>query len=166
VRRIVLLSTLTPGRCFTLVEPPSEFEEDDRAERVVGSRSILTPEVAWKILTVEGGQAECEHAIGESKSRRKLPEAKSVPAPVIARGKLAFETFALPAGFDLRDHAARVEAFGRAFVPSVTGSLAGYRGGPPWVAKRLGDPRARPARNATIDPPPAANRPRRASWGC
>ena len=68
MRRIVLLSTLTPGRCFTLVEPPAEFEEDDRAERVVGSRSILTPELAWKILTVAGGQVESENALGEAKS--------------------------------------------------------------------------------------------------
>jgi len=68
VRRIVLLSTLTPGRCFTLVEPPSEFDEDDHAERVVGGRSILTPEVAWKILTITGALAETENALGESKS--------------------------------------------------------------------------------------------------
>ena len=65
MRRIVLLSTLTPGRCFTLVEPPSEFEEDDRGERVVGGRSILTPEVAWKISSIEGTEAEAENALGE-----------------------------------------------------------------------------------------------------
>ncbi len=66
MRRIVLLSSLTPGRCFTLVEPPSEFEEDEHAERVVGGRSILTPEVAWKILTIGADTAECENALGES----------------------------------------------------------------------------------------------------
>lgn len=68
MRRIVLLSTLTPGRCFTLVEPPSEFEEDEAAERVTAGRSILTPEVAWKILTIQGTQAETENALGETKS--------------------------------------------------------------------------------------------------
>lgn len=65
MRRIVLLSTLTPGRCFTLVEPPSEFDEDDRGERIVGGRSILTPEVAWKIGEITDGEAEAENALGE-----------------------------------------------------------------------------------------------------
>lgn len=67
MRRIVLLSALTPGRCFTLVEPPSEFDEDDRGERVVGGRSILTPEVAWKIGVIEGNECEAENAIGETR---------------------------------------------------------------------------------------------------
>lgn len=66
MRRIVLLSTLTPGRCFTLVEPPSEFDEDERGERVTGGRSILTPEVAWKITSLSGAEAEAENALGES----------------------------------------------------------------------------------------------------
>ncbi len=66
MRRIVLLSTLTPGRCFTLVEPPSEFDEDDRGERVVGGRSILTPEVAWKVVSLEGDKCEAENALGEA----------------------------------------------------------------------------------------------------
>jgi len=68
VRRIVLLSALTPGRCFTLSEPPSAFEEDETAERTVAGRSILTPELAWKILTIQGAQAETENALGEKKS--------------------------------------------------------------------------------------------------
>lgn len=66
MRRIVPLSTLSSGRCFTLVEPPSEFDEDDRGERVVGARSILTPEVAWKVVGMEGGTCEAENALGES----------------------------------------------------------------------------------------------------
>jgi hypothetical protein len=65
VRRIVLLSTLTPGRCFTLVEPPVSYDEDDRGERVVGGRSILTPEVAWKIGVIEEVEVEAENALGE-----------------------------------------------------------------------------------------------------
>ena len=66
MRRIVLLSTLSPGRCFTLVEPPTEFDEDDRGERVVGGRSILTPEVAWKISAIEGDEAEAENVTTET----------------------------------------------------------------------------------------------------
>lgn len=67
MRRIVLLSTLTPGRCFTMDEPSSEFDEDDRGERVLGGRSILTPEVAWKIINIAGAEAEAENALGESR---------------------------------------------------------------------------------------------------
>ncbi|MBL8787898.1 MAG: hypothetical protein JNJ59_23580 [Deltaproteobacteria bacterium] len=66
MRRIVLLSSLSPGRCFTLVEPPAEFDEDDRAERVTGAQSILTPEVAWKINAIEGSDFDAESAIGET----------------------------------------------------------------------------------------------------
>lgn len=68
MRRIVLLSTLTPGRCFTLVEPPSQFEEDDQAKRVVAGQSILTPDAAWKILSIQGAQFESENALGEAKT--------------------------------------------------------------------------------------------------
>lgn len=67
MRRIVLLSTLTPGRCFTLVDPPADFDEDDRGERVVGGRSILTPEVAWKIGAIEEQEVEAENALGETR---------------------------------------------------------------------------------------------------
>lgn len=81
-------------------------------------------------------QAIFTHHIA-SKSKRKLPSAKSVPAPVIERGKLVFKPFSLPAGFDFRDHEARVEAFARAFVMSVTGSLGDYRVATAWVRERF-----------------------------
>jgi len=67
VRRIVLLSTLTPGRCFALVEPPAELDEDDHGKRLVEGRSILTPEFAWRIVTVESAEAEAENALGDSR---------------------------------------------------------------------------------------------------
>lgn len=72
-------------------------------------------------------QAIFTHHIASKTAKRKLPAAKSVPAPVVRRGKLSFRPFALPAGFDLRDHAARVDQFGRAFVASVTSSPSDYR---------------------------------------
>jgi hypothetical protein len=73
-----------------------------------------------------------------SKSRRKLPSATSVPAPVIENGRLVFKPFALPEGFDFRDHDARVEQFARAFVMSVTGSPAEYAVARDYVKNRFG----------------------------
>ncbi|MGN6110339.1 MAG: hypothetical protein ACTHU0_34870 [Kofleriaceae bacterium] len=72
--------------------------------------------------------------------RRKLPAARALPAPVIERGALVFRPFALPAGFDLRDHDARVELFGRAFVTSVTRSRADYGIAKSWVVAQFGAP--------------------------
>lgn len=65
MRRIVLLSTLTPGRCFTLVEPVADFDENDPADRLSAARSILTPEAAWKYLQVIDGEVEAENALGD-----------------------------------------------------------------------------------------------------
>ena len=86
-------------------------------------------------------QAIFTHHISARSRQRKLPEAKSVPAPLVEKGKLVFKPFALPAGFDMRDHATRVEAFGRAFVASVTGSLADYRIARDWVVAKFGGER-------------------------
>jgi hypothetical protein len=83
-------------------------------------------------------QAIFTHHIASRTRTRKLPATKAVPAPVIERSRLAFRPYALPAGFDLRDHDARVDAFGRAFVSAVTGSLADYRVATAWVTRRFG----------------------------
>ncbi len=82
-------------------------------------------------------QAIFTHHIASRSRTRKLPVAKSIPAPVIERGKLAFRPFPLPAGFDFRDHDARVEAFGRAFVSSVTGSLDDFRVATTWILRKF-----------------------------
>lgn len=81
-------------------------------------------------------QAIFTHHIGSRSKKRKLPPAKAVPAPVIERGTLRYKPFALPRGFDFRDHDARVQAFGRAFVTSVTGALSEYRVATDWVRRR------------------------------
>lgn len=75
MRRIVLLSSLTPGRCFTLVEPVADvelpargaaiFDENEPGDRLSASRSILTPEVAWKYNAMVDGEVECENALGD-----------------------------------------------------------------------------------------------------
>ncbi len=85
-------------------------------------------------------QAIFTHHIASKSARRKLPAATSIPAPVVRRGKLSFRPFALPDGFDLRDHATRVEQFGRAFVASVTSSPSDYRIARDHVLTRFGAP--------------------------
>jgi hypothetical protein len=82
-------------------------------------------------------QAIFTHHIGSRSRKRKLPPAKAVPAPVVANGRLTFRPFALPPGFDFRDHDTRVEAFGRAFVTSVTGSRADHAVAIAWVKARF-----------------------------
>lgn len=73
-----------------------------------------------------------------SKSRRKLPSATAIPAPVVRGGQLVFEPFPLPQGFDFRDHDARVQTFARAFVMSVTETLADYEVATRYVRARFG----------------------------
>lgn len=85
-------------------------------------------------------QAIFTHHIAARSKHRKLPQTKSIPAPVIEHGKrakLVYKPFALPTGFDMRDHATRVDAFGRAFVSSVTQTLADYRVALAWVEREF-----------------------------
>jgi hypothetical protein len=78
---------------------------------------------------------------------RRLLAIRAVPAPVIERGRVKLASFALPHGFDLRDHAARVSLFGRAFVDAITGSVDDYRVAAAHVVARWG----RPGERAPID---------------
>ncbi|MDX2094124.1 MAG: hypothetical protein SFX73_40210 [Kofleriaceae bacterium] len=82
-------------------------------------------------------QAIFTHHIASRSRSRKLPRIKSIPAPVIERGKVVYKPFALPTGFDLRDHVTRVDSFGRAFVSSVTQTLAEYRVAVAWVEREF-----------------------------
>jgi len=75
VRRIVLLSTLTAGRCFTLTEPLSDSDEDDEGERVSTAREIIVPEAAWKVTGSAEGEVQAENALGED---RAFPPATKV----------------------------------------------------------------------------------------
>ncbi len=83
-------------------------------------------------------QAIFTHHIASRPDRRSRLSARTIPAPVIERGKLVFRPFRLPPEFDIRDHATRVDAFGRAFVTSITGSLEDYRIATDWVLARFG----------------------------
>lgn len=82
-------------------------------------------------------QAIFTHHIAAKTKKKKLPVAKSLPAPRIERGKLVWKPFALPAGFDFRDHDVRVSAFEDAFVRSVTGSRDDYAVATSWVNRRF-----------------------------
>lgn len=68
MRRIVLLSTLSPGRCFTLTEPQPDLDEDDEGERVTTAREIIVPEAAWKVNTVTAAEVQAENALGDDKT--------------------------------------------------------------------------------------------------
>ncbi len=65
MRRVVLLSSLTVGRCFTVAESPAEFEEDERAAGLGAMRTIVVPEEAWRIVQTVGDEAECENALAD-----------------------------------------------------------------------------------------------------
>jgi hypothetical protein len=61
----VLLSSLTPGRCFTFDAPQAPFDEERPSEKLTAARSILSPEVAWKVLASVGEEVEAENARGD-----------------------------------------------------------------------------------------------------
>jgi hypothetical protein len=67
MRRIVLLSSLTQGRCFTFEVPTTPFDEERPGEKLAAAKSILTPEAAWKIVGVTAGEFDAVNASGETK---------------------------------------------------------------------------------------------------
>ena len=87
MRRIVLLSTLTPGRCFTLSEPMSIAEEDEGGERLSTAREVIVPESAWKIGDPTGGDIEAENALGDT--RTFAPTTKVIELPRQGYDRLA-----------------------------------------------------------------------------
>ena len=66
MRRIVPLSSLTTGRCFTLAETPKEADEDDTAKRFRAGLSILQADIVWKVTGPDDDGVACESALGES----------------------------------------------------------------------------------------------------
>ena len=67
MRRTVLLSSLSVGRCFTLDVPPGGSEEPSGSE-VKRSTPILAPAAAWKVVGDEAGQVQAESAAGERRA--------------------------------------------------------------------------------------------------
>ncbi len=75
MRRVVLLSSLTVGRCFTLAASPAEYAEDERAAGLGALRTIIPPEEAWRIAQVIGDEVEAESAKSEV---RRFPAGQKV----------------------------------------------------------------------------------------
>ncbi len=137
---------------------PPTFDEECRAlaRALYDGLAIADPQERFATLSrltvrhFAREQAIFTHQIGPPPSRpqpvvlRRLLAIRAVPAPVVAAGRVKLAPFALPAGFDLRDHAARVSLFGRAFVDAVTGSVDDYRVAVAHVVARWGRPRERP----------------------
>lgn len=68
MRRPVLVSSLSVGRCFAVDVPPGGSEEPSAAE-VKRTSSILAPEAAWKVVGQEDGdQVVAENAVGERRT--------------------------------------------------------------------------------------------------
>jgi hypothetical protein len=91
-------------------------------------------------------QAIFTYHLGRGKTRSGLlasmTRVRSVAAPRIVRGRrgleLTFLPYALPAGFEMSDHEARVEQFGRAFVRSITATRPEYEVATRYVNDRFG----------------------------
>ncbi len=72
MRRVVPLSSLTPGRCFTLAAPPAPAEIDDHdgpgPNRVasVFSRSVLQADAVFKVVGPGDDGVEVVDAAGAS----------------------------------------------------------------------------------------------------
>jgi hypothetical protein len=73
---------------------------------------------------------------------RSVTRVRSIEAPRIVAGRrgleLVFRPYALPTGFEMSDHEARVEEFDRAFVQSITGTVAEYHAAMRYVGRRFG----------------------------
>ncbi len=78
MRRKVLLSSLTVGRCFTLaLEPGGTTEESPKSAR--RGDSIVTPESAWKVVDVSEEATQAQNAKGEEQSFAPGSEVVEIP---------------------------------------------------------------------------------------
>ena len=66
MRREVLLSGLTTGRCFTL--PPREPTLDEKPKSVGRSDPILAPAEAWRVTSDEDESVNAVNALGETRA--------------------------------------------------------------------------------------------------
>lgn len=70
--RKIYLSSLTAGRCFTVVasDPPVSTSEGDKEEGTHSQslrqgRSMMDPSMAWRVLGVAGEEINAESAAGD-----------------------------------------------------------------------------------------------------
>lgn len=112
------------------------------------------------IFTYHMGSSEGRAPARASALLKSLTAPRAVPAPVVERTRsgrrVVFRPYRLPPGFEMTDHAARVEAFGRAFVRSVTSDPLDYRAAVAYVVDRFGEPGERATVADAHGPPEAA----------
>jgi hypothetical protein len=90
-------------------------------------------------------QAIFTHHLGSGRGSRgvlaRLTTPRRIPAPIVvqtSRGRrVVFRPYALPPGFRMTDHDARVEVFRRAFVRSVTADRADYQAAARYAEARF-----------------------------
>lgn len=100
------------------------------------------------IFTHNMGAASSERAAAQrgpgAALMRWLTASDSLLAPaVVGEGltrRVLFKPYPLPPGFEMRDHRARVQVFGKAFVSSITTDLADYQTAAQYVVTRFGAP--------------------------
>ena len=78
MRRKVLLSSLTVGRCFTLAVEPGGNAEDAPGGSMHAS-PVLKPEDAWKVVGEDGGAFQAESASGSAQSFPADSEVVEIP---------------------------------------------------------------------------------------
>jgi hypothetical protein len=131
--------------------PPLAFDDQSvaLARALADGLSLSSPTARFSVLATltrrhfEREQAIFTHHLGRRTAResalvRRLTTLKAVPAPVIERGHLRFRPYSLPAGFDMRDHAARVRELTRAFVDPIVADETCYRVAVEYVISRFG----------------------------
>ncbi|MGE0711780.1 MAG: hypothetical protein AB7N76_30470 [Planctomycetota bacterium] len=78
MKRKVLLSSLTVGRCFTLVKEPGGSTEERGAEGATRTGTILAAGDAWRVVEA-GDEVACENAAGEAKAFALDTEVVEIP---------------------------------------------------------------------------------------
>lgn len=67
-RKLVLLSSLSVGRCFTLEPEAAASEEGPKADEVRRTQPILQPRHAWKVTGEGEDGLSAENAAGEART--------------------------------------------------------------------------------------------------
>lgn len=78
MKRAVLVSSLTVGKCFTLDVPPGAPSEERGAKELQHKGAILAPAAAWKVEAVEAAGVKALSAAGETRTFEAGTKVKEV----------------------------------------------------------------------------------------
>lgn len=118
----------------------------DAALRLTGAQDRFRALTEMTLKQLDREQAVITAHLGAARGGRnpswepwrlRLTRIKKIEAPVVKAGKLSFETYALPAQFEVRNHHQRTQVFGQAFVRSITGSVEDFKVAAREVARRF-----------------------------